>query len=193
MYTGALLQPVHKKDEFRAFCSMADASRGPPSMKDIYIGDRGYCSYNNMAHIIENGQFFLFRTKDVLSKGLVGNFNLPKEGAFDKTVTVTLVRSHSRKIQIPDGNYRRFVGQAASFDYLEYGSDGTYTLSFRVVRLQLSDGSFECLVTNLPEEEFPPERLKTLYNARWAIETSFRDLKHTIGTANSYSKSPEYI
>ncbi len=178
---------------FRAFCSMADGSRVPSGMKDIYIGDRGYCSYNNMAHVIENGQLFLFRTKDVLSKGLVGNFNLPKEGAFDKTVTVTLVRSHSRKIQIPDGNYRRFVDQAASFDYLEYGSDGTYTLSFRVVRLQLSDGSFECLVTNLPEEEFPPERLKTLYNARWAIETSFRDLKHTIGTANSYSKSPEYI
>lgn len=193
MYTAALLQPVHHKDEFQAFCSMIDTCRLPPGKKDIYIGDRGYCSYNNMAHVIEKGQYFLFRTKDILSKGLVGNFNLPKEGAFDKTVTVTLVRSHSKKIPVPDGNYRRFVDRAASFDYLEYGSTGTYTLSFRVVRLRLSDDSFECLVTNLPEKEFPPERLKCLYNARWGIESSFRKLKYTIGMSSFHSCKPKHV
>ncbi len=157
------------------------------------MGDRGYCSYNNMAHVIEKGQYFLFRTKDVLSKGLVGNFNIPKEGAFDKTVTVTLVRSHSRKIPVPDGNYRRFVDRAASFDYPEYGSAGTYTLSFRVVRLRLSDGSFEWPVTNLPEKEFPPGRLKGLYNARWGIESSFCRLKYTIGMGSFHSCRPERV
>ncbi len=193
MYTAALLQPAHMKDEFQAFCSMADACPLLPGTKDIYMGDRGYCSYNNMAHIIEKGQYFLFRAKDVLSKGLVGNFNLPKEGTFDETVTVTLVRSHSKKIPIPDGSYRRFVDRAASFDYLEYGSAGTYTLSFRVVRLRLPDGSFECLVTNLPEKEFPPERLIGLYNARWGIESSFRKLKYTIGMSSFHSCKPEHV
>ncbi len=193
MYTAALLQPVHRKDEFQAFCSMVDACPLLPGTKDIYMGDRGYCSYNNMAHVIEKGQYFLFRTKDVLSKGLVGNFDIPKEGAFDKTVTVTLVRSHSKKIPVSDGNYRRFVDRAASFDYLEYGSADTYTLSFRVVRLRLSDGSFECLVTNLPEKELPPERLKSLYHARWGIESSFRKLKYTIGMSSFHSCKPEYV
>ncbi len=193
MYTAALLQPVHMKDEFQAFCSMADACPLLPCSKDIYMGNWGYCSYNNMAHVIEKGQYFLFRTKDVLSKGLVGNFDIPKEGAFDETVTVTLVRSHSKKIPVPDGNYRRFVDRAASFDYLEYGSAGTYTLSFRVVRLRLSDGSFECLVTNLPEKEFPPGRLKGLYNARWGIESSFRKLKYTIGMGSFHSCKPEHV
>jgi len=193
MYTAALLQPVHVKDEFQAFCSMADACPLLPGSKDIYMGDRGYCSYNNMAHVIEKGQYFLFRTKDVLSKGLVGNFNIPKEGAFDQTVTVTLVRSHSKKIPVPDGNYRRFVDRAASFDYLEYGSTGTYTLSFRVVRLRLSNDSFECLVTNLPEKDFPPERLKGLYNARWGIESSFRKLKYTIGMSSFHSCKPKHV
>ncbi|WP_125143444.1 IS4 family transposase [Clostridium transplantifaecale] len=193
MYVASLLQPVHKKDEFLAFCTMVDTCPVLSDRKDIYIGDRGYCSYNNMAHIIEKEQYFLFRTKDVLSKGLVGNFKLPKEGMFDETVTVTLVRSHSRKIRIPDGNYRRFVDRAASFDFLEYGSDGTYPLSFRVVRFQLPDGSFECLVTNLPEDEFPPARLRDIYNARWGIESSFRKLKYTIGMSNFHSCKPEHV
>jgi len=193
MYTAALLQPVHEKDEFRAFCAMVDSCPLLPRIKDIYMGDRGYCSYNNMAHVIEKGQFFLFRSKDVLSKGLVRNFNLPEEGTFDRIVTVTLVRSHSKKITVPDGSFRRFVDKASSFDYLGYGSDGTYTLSFRVVRLELSDGSFECLVTNLPENEFPPERLKRLYNARWGIESSFRKLKYTIGMCSFHSCKPEYV
>lgn len=193
MYIGALLQPVHKKDEFLAFCSLVDACPPISQVPDIYIGDRGYCSYNNMAHVIEKGQYFLFRTKDVLSKGLIRNFGLPKEGTFDKKVTVTLVRSHSKKIQIPDKSFRRFVDQAASFDYIEYGTDGTYTLSFRIVRLELSDGSFECLLTNLPEDEFPPERLKMLYNARWGVESSFRKLKYTIGMSCFHSCRPEHV
>lgn len=193
MYAAALLQPVHKKDEFQAFCSMVDACPLIPGMKDIHMGDRGYCSYNNMAHVMEKGQYFLFRTKDVLSKGLVRNFSLPEEGSFDRTVTVTLVRSHSKKIPVPDGSFRRFVDKASSFDYPAYGSRDTYTLSFRVVRLELSDGFFECLVTNLPENEFPPERLKDLYNARWGIESSFRKLKYTIGMSSFHSCKPEHV
>lgn len=39
-YADALLQPVHKKDEFRAFCTMADRQDLLPGTKNIYIGDR---------------------------------------------------------------------------------------------------------------------------------------------------------
>ena len=64
-YTDALLQPVHEKDEFRAFCDIVDRHPSLPGSKNVYIRDRGYCSYNNMAHVIEQGQYFLFRTKDI--------------------------------------------------------------------------------------------------------------------------------
>lgn len=193
VYTDAMLQPVHHKDEFRAFCSIVDRHPVLPGTKNVYIGDRGYCSYNNMAHVIENGQYFLFRTKDIHSKGLVGNFAFPDTQSFDITVNVTLVRSHSKKIRVEEGCYRRFVDQAASFDFIEYGSLDTYSLSFRVVRFLVADGSYECIVTNLPREEFPPERLKRLYEARWGIETSFRKLKYTVGLSNFHSKKPEFI
>ena len=191
-YTDALLQPVHHKDEFRAFCTIVDRHTVLPGTKNVYIGDRGYCSYNNMAHVIHNGQYFLFRTKDIHQKGLVGNFDFPDDDTFDITVDVSLVRSHSSKIDC-GASYRRFVDAAASFDYLEYGSKDTYPLSFRIVRIKLSDDSFECLVTNLPADEFPQKRLKELYCARWGIESSFRKLKYTIGLSSFHSYKPELI
>lgn len=86
-----------------------------------------------------------------------------------------------------------FVDAAASFDYVAYGSLDTYDLSFRIVRLPISDDSYECIVTNLPSDEFPSEQIKLLYYARWAIEGSFRKLKYTVGLSNFHAYKPEYI
>lgn len=191
-YTDAVIQSVHKKDEFRAFCDIVDRHAVLPGTKNVYIGDRGYCSYNNMAHVVEKGQHFLFRTKDIDKKGLVGNFDYPDSDSFDVTVTVVLVRTTSKKVHVADG-YRRFIDKASSFDFIEYGSDETYTLTFRVVRFALSEDSYECLVTNLPADEFPPEKLKELYFSRWIEETSFRKLKYTIGLSNFHSYKPDYV
>lgn len=187
LYMDALLQPVHEMDEFRAFCTMVDRIPLIPGIRDIYIGDRGYCSYNDMAHVIEKGQYFLFRSKDVLSKGILKNLDLPTDGVFDRTVTVTIKRRLSKKIPIPPGSHPRFIGADISFDYAQYGSDDTYTMTFRVVRIQLPSGVYECLVTNLPLREFPPERLAKLYFSRWKIECAYRDLKYTIGMTSFHS------
>lgn len=105
-----------------------------------------------MTHVIEKGQYFLFRTKDITSKGLIGNFDFPDSDTFDISVNVTLTRSHRKSIKIKDGFYRRFVDRSASFDYITYGSADTYDLTFRIVRFPISDGSYECIVTNLPGE-----------------------------------------
>ena len=192
-YTDALIQPIHCKDEFRAFCLMVDRHKQLPDTSDVFIGDRGYCSYNNMAHVLEKGEFFLFRTKDIHSKGLVGNFDFPDTETFDISVNVSLVRSHKKGIRIKEGFYKRFIDAKISFDYLAKGSLDTYDLSFRVVRFPIADGSYECIVTNLPSEEFPLERTKLLYHARWAIEGSFRKLKYTIGLSNFHTYKPEWI
>lgn len=192
-YTDALIQPVHGKNEFRAFCDMVDRHHVLPGTKDVFTGDRGYCSYNNMAHVVEKGQYFLFRTKDISSKGLVGNFDFPDTDSFDIQVNVTLVRSNSKKIPVKKGFYKRYVDANASFDYITHGSLDTYDLTFRIVRFPISEGSYECIVTNLPPEEFPPERIKLLYYSRWGIEGSFRKLKYTIGLSSFHACKPEYI
>ena len=192
-YTDAYLQPVHDKDEFSAFCKIVDRHEVFPGTKNIYIGDRGYCSYNNMAHVIEQGQYFLLRTKDIHSKGLVGKFHYPDSDTFDIDIHVTLVRSKKKSLNIEKGSYRRFVDAATSFDFIEYGSQDTYEMTFRVVRFLISEDTYECIVTNLPQEEFPMERIKETYNSRWGIETSFRKLKYTIGLTSYHSYKPEYI
>lgn len=58
---------------------------------------------------------------------------------------------------------RRFVDKAASFGYLEYGSDDTYALSFRVVPFELSDNTYECLVTNLPSGQLTAKDIQAKY------------------------------
>ncbi|MFQ6844694.1 MAG: hypothetical protein ACLRTT_15605 [Lachnospiraceae bacterium] len=52
-YTDALIQPVRCKNEFSAFCDIVDRHDVLDGRKNVYIGDRGYCSYNNMAHVVE--------------------------------------------------------------------------------------------------------------------------------------------
>ncbi len=171
---------------------MIDRYHDPLDRKAIFIGDRGYASYNNMAHAIEKGQFFLFRAKDILSKGITAGFNLPNDDEFDVDITVTLTRSHSKKLP-PVVGYKRFVDKNTSFDFIEYGSLDTYTLSFRVIRFPISKDKFECLLTNLPRNEFPFDSIKRLYFGRWGIETSFRELKYTIGLSNFHSSKPDYV
>lgn len=191
-YTDALLQPVHEKDEFRAFRVMADRSSTPDGTSTVFIGDRGYASYNNMAHVIEKGQYFLFRTKDTASRGMAAGLGLPDTDTFDETVTVTIVRSRSKKIGNIQGT-QHYVDKKTSFDYVQYGSLDTYTMTLRFVRFPISDTEHECLVTNLPVEEFTLERLKKLYFRRWGIESAFRKLKYTIGLNNFHSQKPEYV
>ena len=62
----------------------------------------------------------------------------------------------------------------------------------RILRIKVGDG-YECIVTNLKPEEFTLSEIKDIYWMRWGIETSFRELKYTIGLNNFHSKKVEFI
>lgn len=113
----------------------------------------------------------------------------------------------SRKRKIDFENLMRFLISMESgttahellkyFDYdieqIQHGYSDEYPLSLRIVRFETTEGVFQNIITNLPAGEFPDEEIKLLYHMRWGIETSFRDLKHTIGTINFHSKKVEYV
>ena len=85
-----------------------------------------------------------------------------------------------------------------NFDYLPAKSNykdpaSFYGLSFRIARFQISEDTYETVLTNLDKEQYPLEKLKQLYALRWGIETSFRDLKYTIGLLHFHSKKVDYI
>ena len=49
------------------------------------------------------------------------------------------------------------------------------------------------LYTNLDSETFPIGTIKELYRLRWGIETSFRELKYTIGLSCLHGKKTDFL
>ena len=66
-----------------------------------------------------------------------------------------------------------------------------YPMSFRVVRFKISDASYVTVITSLTD--FHADEIKALYQLRWGIETSFRELKYTVGLINFHAKKVEFI
>ena len=185
-------------NEHRALCDMVD--RYVSSIPSIFIADRGYESYNNLAHIQQIGQFFLFRIKDSYSNGILRGFDLPDEDIFDLPISLSLTNKQSKLTEslCKDRNRFRYNPSNSTFDFLPSKSKHSdppsfFQLHFRLVRLEVIPGKFEVLITNLPTDSFPPVKLKYLYSLRWGIETSFRSLKYTIGLLFFHSKKPEHI
>ena len=192
-YVDVLIQPGRQKNENRAMCDMID--RYPGHSKTIFIADRGYENYNIFAHIQENGMFYLIRAKDVVSNGIVASFinQLPdNQESFDISFPITLTKKQTKEVKDNKEKYR-LVGKDKPFDFVDLHSNWFYEMKLRIVRFPIADDSYECIITNLPMEEFSSEDIKVLYNMRWGIETSFRELKYSIGLTHFHSKKPDYI
>ena len=167
-----------------------------PASNALLIADRGYESYNLMAHCQEKGWSFLIRVKDLTPTGIAASLNLPHTDRFDVPVSLSITRRQGSQARTLH-NYK-FLPSNARFDFLPHTSRKNdpisfYPLHFRVVRFNISSDSYETVLTNLPAQTFPPEELKKLYAMRWGIETSFRDLKYTIGLLHFHSKKTEFI
>lgn len=191
-YFDLEVQPGRRKNEFQAICNLMDryAYGGHP----IFIADRGFSSYNVFAHAIENQVDFIIRAKDLNIQRFLGVNSLPDK--LDTTVELILTRTQSKKKhQHPEKEAQyRYICKNIAFDYLDPDDiSDEYRLKLRIVRFEVTDGIFENIITTLSEEDFTADDIKYCYNLRWGIETSFRDLKHTIGAANFHSKKTEFV
>jgi len=192
-YCDSVVQPIRKKNEFQALAQMIDRYSSSDTVP-VFIADRGFHSFNVFAHAIEHNSQFMIRAKDINMRRLLGS-DLPDEECFDMQINRILTRSQSKRKRLhPElEDQYRFICHDVTFDYIEQGSGDEYPISLRILRFEISDSGYETIITNLPAEEFSPEEIKTLYGLRWGIETSFRELKHTIGAINFHSKKREYI
>ena len=125
-----------------------------------------------------------FRMKDIGSNGILSAYDLPDE-EFDTHIETTLTRRHTKET-VENPNIYTILQPSTDFDFLNENCR-YYDISFRIVRIRLENGSYICIATNLSEEEFSFEELKKLYKMRWSEETSFRELKYTIGLINWHS------
>lgn len=200
VYTDALVCKVRKMNEQGALVDMVD--RADDKYPAIVIADRGYESYNVLAHIQEKNWKFLIRVKDLGSRnsGILGGFDLPDEDVFDveADLNLTYKQTNEAKELLKDKNHYRRLKSNRRFDYLpkknkKHEPLRMYNLKFRIVRFKLTEDSYEVILTNLDKTVFPPTVIKELYNKRWGIETSFRKLKYTVGLLYFHSKKVEFV
>ena len=191
IYSDVIIQKSKITNEHEALQEMVDRSRIP---KALVIADRGYESFNSMAHIQEKGWFFLIRVKDG-TNGIKNGLDLPKTECFDINISLNLTRKKTNAVKelFKDKNHYRSISSTQLFDYLPLKNKKAeptrfYKLDFRIVRFLISENSYETIVTNLDRTNYSAAELKKLYASRWGIETSFRDLKYTIGMLNFHSK-----
>lgn len=194
IYQDAIIQPIHGSNENAAFCNMIDRYQGP--QKTVFIADRGYESYNILAHILEKEMFYLIRVKDVEKKGgilyhLLDNSTVDM-GSFDIDRSITLTRKQTKEIKADPQTFR-YLPLSVHFDFLDKITRPFYEMNLRIVRFPLSDHSYESILTNLPRDLFPNDMIKELYHMRWGIETSFRELKYAVGLNNFHSKKADFI
>ena len=190
VYVDTIVQPGRKENESQALNNMVD--RSDIKEQTIVIADRGYESYNVFEHIKKKGWNYVIRVKDIGSNGIASGLSLPNQETFDIEHSTLLTRRQTNEIKAHPEKYK-FMSSNQNFGYLPVGDKGTYPINFRVVRFAISENTYEVIITNLAEKEFPAEKIKEIYNLRWGIETSFRELKYAIGLTSFHSKKVAYI
>ena len=191
-YLDAIASPFRQHNENRDLCTMVDRNplAGDPC---LYIADRGFVSFNNLAHIIKAGQFFLIRCKEPSkSSNILTGITFPDSGEVDVHHTFILSRKHAKKGQ--DSVVFKYLHPNRIFDFiLPSDKTSTFEIHLRIIRVYIGEDKFEYLITNLPKDDYPRRVIKELYNARWGIEVSFRSLKYNFALVYFHSCKREFI
>ena len=184
-YADCVIQKNKETNENEALVAMSDRYKGD---KAIFIADRYYAAYNNMAHLEKHGHKYLIRSKDINSAtSILKNYFKGKEGEFDEDVSIILTNKYSKKIIENKDKYKPIMTNQ-TFDYLD-SDNHFYEMKFRVVRIRIdgNEEEYESVITNLDRAEFPKEEIKDLYMHRWNIEVSYRHLKYVADLNRTHS------
>lgn len=190
-YSDIVIQPRKMLNEPSASCEMVD--RKAISGKCLYIADRGYHSFNLMAHIMEKKDFFLIREKDIHAKNSPFK-NLVHETDTEFDITHTFIITRSRKKDSGTSFTCKFFPKSERFDFIPTDDkESIYEIPFRLIGIKLDNGTMEYLITNLPAKKYPITALKEYYRLRWKEEVSFLHLKYGIALNYFHSIKREFL
>ena len=191
IYVDSLVQPANRSNEIAALTQML-AQPNSASESSIIVVDRNYESYNLIAYLNSIKQPFVLRIKDLESKGGIAcGLKLNLTGEFDIQINRILTRKQNKEIKANPHIYRHLLSKVR-FDFIDDDTE-TCPISFRLTRFRIKENEYETIISNLRSDEFETEDIKNIYHMRWAIETSFRDLKYALGLVRLHSKKDECI
>lgn len=137
---------------------------------DIVIMDRGYPSFKIMYELKKHNADFIIRCKTSFS-----------------SITQAFFESDKKEDIV-----ELFPGQKKSFLGLVYNKKSS--IKVRLVKIELSSGETEILITSLLNtEEFLYEKFEALYFKRWGIETYYDKFKNIIGVEKFSGTSSQFI
>lgn len=202
-YQDCIVQTMDLANERDAAIDMV--KRLNNSSPFIVIMDRGYSGFNmfETMNCIPNC-YYAIRVKTSDIKEIR---ELPDEEC-DREITFRITTSNHFYTQNHKADpYLHLVNTKGKSHTEHYSKNTVYhrwdfgqfcEVKCRVVKFRINDEEsgkeqWEVLVTNLNRFEFPIERMKELYHMRWDIETSFRELKYSLGAISFHSKKPDFI
>ena len=195
-FEHCVIQPQPKQDEVGALRFMLDWYDFPK--KTLIVADRGYESYNLIAHFLENKVDFLIRVKQ--DKSAMREVKKLPMVTLDTDVSFTITTTQTNEDKVKghillqvQKNENRIYSPNTKAKRWDFPSP--YPMKFRVVRFMLNTGEYETLITSLKRgsDGFSPEELKELYHSRWGIETAFRELKYSVGLVNLHGRKDEFV
>ena len=138
---------------------------------DLLIYDRNYPSYFHLSFLIQCHKKFVIRC----SRSSFKQAREMLQGKGRDSQIVTLKPHHAKQKQIKD------------YDLPE-------EIMVRFVRVKLSTGEYEVLVTNLlNKQEFPTKEFLAIYAMRWGIEGFYGILKTRLNLENFTGKTAESV
>ena len=190
-YQHCVIQPQPQQDEIGALRFMLTWFYSDKTLSNtLIVADRGFESYNMIAHFLNERIDFLIRVKQDRSAmreiRKLPMMELDTNINFHIATTQTKVDKENGYVFIQtQKNKNRIYSSKTKNSRWDFPSP--YPMSFRVVHFMLDTGEYETLVTSL-SPQFTLSDLKELYHARWGIETSFRELKYGIGLIDLHEK-----
>ena len=190
-FSDVIIQPEPKKDEIGALVEMLERNTFP--QKTLIIADRGFESYNLIAHCLEKQNVdFLIRIKQ--SKSAMREVAKLPMMELDCNISFTITTTQTNKdkkngyihLQVPKKSTEGSKTRRSRWDF-----PSPYQMCFRICRFLLDNGEFETVATSLPPS-FTLADIRELYHLRWGLETAFRDLKYTLGLVNLHGRSDAF-
>ncbi len=163
----------------------------------ILVMDRGYESYNTLAHCCNiPNLFFVLRVKQ--GKAAFREIQkLPME-PLDCPLTTTIT-TYQRNIDKENGwvylntGSRKGKQLSANTRVTRFDFPTPHTLNCRAVRFRIGNSNhYETLLTNLSRDEFSLSEMERLYSLRWKIEQGFDFLKNKTGLKLLHGRSDDY-
>ena len=129
----------------------------------IRVKDRGYTSLKDIYYSNINNDKFVVRLKKSDFRKQITNMK-----SNDEIITIPYQYDRVRYYKDKDPEF---------YNLLE---ESKMDIKVRCIKIILSNGETEILITNLSKEEVSTEEMKELYNLRWQIELNYHVLKESL-------------